>query len=342
MQAHDLTWRGRPFFDKTLTEITGINGMRWTFHGLRTNPDNVRSMEGVDLAIIEEARRVSKYSLEEVLIPTIRVDGSEIWAIWNPEQPDDPIDALFRGPHGPPPRSMVCQMSWQDNPYFTEANREAMEYDRARDPVLAGHVWDGEYLQRSDAQVFKNWRVEECEPPEDARILMGGDFGFGLTDPTCGVGCWIDGKTLYIDREVWALRLPLDDLPAFFAGSDTQEPARWQNDAGWPGLPGAMDWPLRLDSSRPDLIALLASRGVPAQASTKGAGSVRAGVDWLASYDIVVHPRCVRMIGELKAYKFKVDKITGEVLPQLVDAENHMIDSLRYAVELQRRANVVY
>jgi phage terminase large subunit len=338
----DLKWRGRPFYSATNEEIRGVNGSRFRFHQLQTNLNSIRSMPNVDLAWITEARDVSEESIRVVRPTIFRNEGAEFWADWNPELPEDPIDAMFRGTAGPPPGSVVVEMNHSDNPYFGGSMREEMEWDFARDPVTAEHTWNGAYLQRTDAQVFKNWRVEDCAPPESARILMGGDFGFGETDPTCGVGCWIDGKTLYIDREAWALRLSLDHLPALLAGSDTNDPPRWENPDNRPGVPGAMEWPWRMDSSRPDLINFLAARGFSVQGATKGAGSIKAGVDWLQSFDIVIHPRCVRTIAEFKAYQYKVDKKTGEILPQLVDANNHIIDALRYAVELYRRGNVIF
>jgi phage terminase large subunit len=72
--------------------------------------------------------------------------------------------------------------------------------------------------------------------------------------------------------------------------------------------------------------------------AVKGPGSVEDGIEFLKSYDIVVHPRCKRTIHELTHYKFKEDKQTGEILPVLEDKDNHVIDALRYACEGLRRA----
>ena len=77
------------------------------------------------------------------------------------------------------------------------------------------------------------------------------------------------------------------------------------------------------------------SKLVPAN---KGAGSVEDGIEFLKSYDIVVHPRCRHTADELALYAYKTDKLTGEVLPVLEDKKNHVIDALRYAVELLRGA----
>ena len=70
----------------------------------------------------------------------------------------------------------------------------------------------------------------------------------------------------------------------------------------------------------------------------KGARSLEEGVEFLKSFDIVVHPRCKHLIDELTLYSYKTDPLTSEVLPVLEDKDNHVIDALRYACEGARRA----
>jgi PBSX family phage terminase large subunit len=70
----------------------------------------------------------------------------------------------------------------------------------------------------------------------------------------------------------------------------------------------------------------------------KGARSVEEGIEFLKSYDMIVHPRCAHLIDELTHYSYKVDSLTGQVTAILADKDNHMIDAMRYAVEGARRA----
>ncbi len=72
-------------------------------------------------------------------------------------------------------------------------------------------------------------------------------------------------------------------------------------------------------------------------AAVKGAGSVEDGIEFLKTYNIIVHPRCKHTIDELVNYKYKVDRATDKVLPVLEDKNNHVIDALRYACEGERR-----
>ena len=76
-------------------------------------------------------------------------------------------------------------------------------------------------------------------------------------------------------------------------------------------------------------------------AAVKGKNSVEEGIEWLKSFDIVVHPRCTHTIDELTLYSYRTDPLTGRVLPVLQDTRNHVIDALRYACEGVRRAQAV-
>lgn len=311
----------RDFYRSTDTEIVGANGTVFVFGGLRSNPDTIKSLEGIDVAWVEEANRVSRRSLD-ILIPTVRKPGSEIWFTWNPEHPTDPVDVMFRGPKGAPPRTKIARVNFDANPWFPDVLREEMEWDRARDPDKYAHIWLGEYLRNSEARVFKNWTVEAFETPADVRrFYFGADWGFSV-DPTVLVRCWIKDRNLFVDYEAWQVGCEIDRTPALFDQ-----------------IPEARKWPIVADSSNPQSISFMRRHGFERiQPSVKGPGSVEEGVEFLKSYDIVVHPRCRHVIDELTMYSYEIDDQTGEVLPRLADKKNHTIDSLRYALEGVRRA----
>jgi phage terminase large subunit len=48
--------------------------------------------------------------------------------------------------------------------------------------------------------------------------------------------------------------------------------------------------------------------------------------------EIIIHPRCVETIKESRLYSYKVDRLSGDILPEIVDAHNHCMDSIRYAI----------
>lgn len=307
-------------FDSTETEIRGPNDSLFLFAGVKGNANGIKSIEGITTFWGEEAQALSQASIDTV-IPTIRAPGSRLIWSWNPDLPTDPVDVLFRG-ETTPPRTIVRAVNHDENPWFPEELRAEMEYDRSRDIDKYRHIWLGEYRRNSEARVFKNWRVEAFETPTTVDFRLGADFGFSI-DPSCAVRCWIDGRTIFIDHEAYGLGIDIDRLPHLFMA-----------------IPDAERWPMVADSSRPETISYLRRHGFPLIIpAIKGARSVEEGVEFLKSYDLVIHPRCQHMVDELTLYSWKTDPLTGLVLPMLADKDNHMIDALRYAVEGARRAS---
>jgi len=290
------------------------------FQGMQNHTaDSIKSLEGYDCAWVEEAQSLSQRSLD-LLRPTIRKPESELWFTWNPANASDPVDHLLRGPN-PPPGAVVTEVNYMDNPWFPEVLRNEMEYDKRRDPDKYAHVWLGKYLQNSSTRVFRNWRVEEFDAPPDAIHRLGSDWGFA-SDPTVLIRCHIIGRNLYIDYEAYQVGCEIIDTPDLFMT-----------------VPESEKWPMVADSARPETISHMRKHGFPKiMAAVKGPKSVEEGVEWLKSYDIVVHPRCVHTIDELTLYSYKTDPMTGRVLPILEDKKNHVIDALRYACEGIRRA----
>jgi phage terminase large subunit len=307
------------FFESVEHEIRGKNGSLFIFAGLRGNSASIKSMEGITRCWVEEAQTISRASLDD-LIPTIRTPGSEIWFTYNPRFDTDPIDTMFKADELPP-NTILLHVNWQDNPWFPDVLKQEMDYDKRRDMDKYLHIWEGKYQTSSEARVFKNWTVEEFDVDPTAVIRQGADWGFSV-DPTVLVQCYIVGRKLYIPYEAYRVGCEIVDTPALFMS-----------------LPDAEKWPMVADSARPETISHLQKNGFPKITSAiKGAKSVEEGVEFLKSFDIVVHPRCKHLIDELTLYSFKTDPLTSEVMPVLADKDNHVIDALRYALEGARRA----
>jgi phage terminase large subunit len=219
--------------------------------------------------------------------------------------------------------------------------RSDLEDDRRRDPDKFLHVWGGHYSLNSEARVFRNWKVEEFDTPEDAIFRFGADWGFA-TDPTVLVRCFLKGKKLFVDHEAWKVGCEIDETPSLFAGSDRDklkigEKPRWLNERQHPGIEGSTKWMVTADSSRPETVSYMRRMGFKIIAAIKGVGSIEDGIEFLKSFDIIVHPRCEKVIEELTLYAYKTDPQTNEILPLLEDKYNHTIDALRYALEALRR-----
>lgn len=313
---------GRDFGVKQF-EIETPGGGLIIFQGMQNHTaDSIKSLEGFDGAWVEEAQSLSQRSLD-LLRPTIRKEGSELWFSWNPHLDTDPVDSLLRC-DALPPGAVVVQANYRDNPWLPDVLRAELDYDQRRDPDKFAHVWLGQYVRNSESRVFKNWTIEEFERPAGTIFRLGADWGFAV-DPSVLIRCSIDGNRLYIDYEAYRVGCEIVNLPELFMS-----------------VPEAEKWPMTADSARPETISHMLKNGFPAiRSSIKGAGSIEDGIEWLKSFDIVVHPRCKHTIDELTLYSFKTDPLTGAVLPLLEDKNNHVIDALRYACEGARRAKPV-
>lgn len=297
-----------------------LTGSEFIFSGLRSNATKIKSMEGVDICWVEEAQTVSAESWE-ILVPTIRKPGSEIWATLNPDQDDDPTYVRFI--KSPPPGAVVIHVGWQDNPWIPQVLLDEKDYLYRVDPEAAAHVWGGQTRRNSVAQVLRGrYVVESFEPVTSPEGLAwsgpyyGADWGFAV-DPTTLVRLWVHGRTLYVEHEAYGVGVDLDDTPALFER-----------------VPGAKKHTIRADSSRPETISHMRRHGFQMLGAAKGPGSVEDGVEHLRSYEkIIIHPRCERTAEEARLWSYKVDKLTGDVKPELADKHDHCWDAIRYGLE---------
>lgn len=295
------------------------NGTEFIFTGLRNNIESVKSLAQIDLCIIEEAETVPHGSWVD-LIPTIRTPRSEIWIIYNQKRRDSWVAQTFDN-DDLPPRTCIADLNYCDNPWFPNVLEEQRLHDQATlDPALYRHIWEGAYYEQSDAQVFAGrYRVAEFTPGADwDGPYCGLDFGFSQ-DETAALKSWVHNGTLYIEHELYEKRLELDDTgPALIDK-----------------VPDIQRHVVRADNARPESISYLKRNGIPKiMACAKGKGSVEDGVEFIKSFaEIVIHPRCVNTLNEFALYSYKVDRLSGDILPVLVDSYNHAIDALRYSLE---------
>lgn len=309
-------------YDVGIDYLRGKNGTEFIFKGLRHNITSIKSMAQIDLCIIEEAEDVPEHAWES-LEPTIRAPRSEIWLIWNRKSVGSPVDNRFI--KNEPPRSAIVELNYRDNPWFPlELEEQRVHAQKTIDAGRYAWIWEGKYLQDCEARVFRNWKVEEFDTPDDAIHRLGADWGFSI-DPTVLIRCHIIGRKLYVDYEAYEIGCDIVRTPELFMS-----------------VPESEKWPLTADSARPETISHLRKNGFPKILSAvKGARSLEEGIEWLQTFEIIVHPRCTHTIDELTEYSYKVDPDTRRVLPVLSDKNNHLIDALRYACEGIRRAKTI-
>ena len=302
--------------------VHNSTGSKIIFSGLLRNENSIRSKEGIDICWVEEASSVSQKSWD-VLTPTIRKPGSELWLTFNPLTTDDPTNVFIENP---PPGAYVRKVNYSDNPYFPDVLREQMEWDKANDYEKYLHIWEGYPLTISEAQIFRGkYSVESI--PEDLykhadRLFFGADFGFAR-DPSTLVRCFIIDNRLYIDYEAYGVGVEIDELPDLYRS-----------------VPLSEKWPIKGDAARPETISYLSRNGFDIEAADKWQGSIEEGINFLKSFDkIIIDPRCTHTADEFRLYSYKTDRLTGEVLPIVLDKNNHVIDGLRYGLVDYIKAN---
>jgi phage terminase large subunit len=175
------------FYEITQTSIRGRNGTEFSFVGLKNNVSNIKSYEGVDICWVEEAQTTSRLSWN-ILIPTIRKEGSEIWISFNPELETDETYQRFVA--NPPADCITMKVNWYDNPWFPDTLRLEKDSLKARDEEAYNQVWEGLCRQTVDGAIFakemqqaeKEGRI--CRVPYDATKPVHAIFDLGWSDST--------------------------------------------------------------------------------------------------------------------------------------------------------------
>lgn len=305
---------------------TKCHSIKYLFVGLRHNLDSLKSKARVLCTWIDEAETVSETAWMKLTATVLRESGSEVWVTYNPESPDSATHRRFVTQFDP--SIMVsADCNWSDNPWFPIGLEKQRQSDLLHRPDVYDHIWEGEFLTRTDAQIFGGkFRTEEFEVnPKWDGPYCGIDFGFAK-DPSSGVLVWKHGHNLYIEKEYYAVGVEIDKL-----GGELLK-----------AIPEFAKHVVRADSARPDLISYL-KRAINQSGGTgqipsiigsvKGKGSVEDGVEFIKSHNIIIHPRCKNTLKEMKLYSYKVDRLSGDILPIIVDDWNHIIDAMRYALE---------
>lgn len=306
------------FFTVYKDRIVGNNGSEFIFKGIHNNVSEIKSMENISIAWLEESQSLSRESID-VIVPTIRAPGSILIFTFNPYKDNDPIYMEMKNATED---DLVIKANYSDNPWFPEELRLEMERDKKNDYQKYLWVWEGECLGLSDAQIFRGkYVIENFETPKNADFHFGADWGFA-NDPTTLVRSFIVGNDLYIDMCAGKVGCDLEDTPSLF--NEVQ---------------GSSIYPIYADSARPETISFMRSKHYNVIAAEKWNGSVEDGIQYLRSFSCIhIHERCKAVAEEFDLYQYKVDRQTGEVLRIPVDKFNHYIDAIRYSLTVPMRS----
>lgn len=313
------------YFHFTTSEIRCTKGTgRMLFIGMSdATAATLKSLEGMNRAVVEEAQQLSTNSIE-VLLPTIREAGSEVWFFWNPKNKSDPVDTLFASllPH----EGILIHVNYLQNKHASEALIAEAERCKRRDPDRYKHIWLGGHEEYSDARIFKHLKVdEEFEFPKGASRRFGLDWGFG--DPLVLLSGFAEssGEGKDLDRHLYIR------YEAYEAGveiSDTKDHLLQ--------VPEVMKWTIIAGKDRPERILDLQKLKFKIKACAGGNFSEIEGVEYLQDFTIHIHKDCPYTKEEFENYKHPIDKQTGKIKPTLPTVKNHTVEAARYMVEDMR------
>lgn len=259
----------------------------------------------------------------------VRINDKLIWA----DSPDELAEYVDAAGKPIPAKSVTfVPAKLSDNSALMAADPGYLANLMALPTVERERLLGGNWkIKNTQALVFTNWSVREFDTPADAQLRLGADWGFA-NDPTVLVGGFIGrwengkavadpgGRVLFVDREAHGVEVEIDDTPALF---DTVE--------------GSRQWTITADSARPETVSAMRRYGFRIIPAIKGPGSIEDGIKFLQNFEIVLHPRVSLIAREMSRYSYRVDRLTGEIMPLLEDSNNNAIDALRYALEALRR-----
>ena len=309
------------------------NGSEFIFRGLARDIMQIKSIPDIDICFIEEAETIGEM-LWEVLDPTLRKDGCEVIVCFNPRESTSATYKRFiETDYGDD--ILRIEINYPDNPFLSDTILKKIYRLKDQDYARYEHIYLGKVLDMSEDVIFKGrFRIEEVDVKWNGRNwvykgqaiapLYGLDFGFSVHPMAIIEIFMLDEDTLYISREIYETGLLITKVPQRIKEV----------------MPEALHDEFYADHASPDKIAQLNHEGIRCIGATKGTGSVEAGVDWLLSKNIIIHPSCKNTIYEFYNYKYKTDKNSGKITRDIIKANDHACDAIRYGCYKLISANV--
>ena len=316
-------------FNESLPEITvKETGQKILFRGL-DDPLKITSIT-VDNGLLawlwlEEAYQVENKDKFDTLVESIRgsVDDKnffkQITVTFNPWSERHWLKSAFFDEETRFNDVFADTTTYRDNEWLDQQDIDRYEDLWRTNPRRAAVVANGDWGV-AEGLVFENYTIRDFDIMATIKRVgettAGLDFGF-THDPTTfpRLAVDLDNKELWIYAEHYEYAMTTDDIYNMIV--DT-------------GMKNAL---ITADSAEQRLIAELKAKGISRiTPSVKGAGSINAGIDFMKQFKIYIHPSCVKTIEEFDTYIYKQDK-DGKWLNEPIDANNHIIDAVRYSLE---------
>ncbi len=327
------------FFEiQKTTIICKHNGSEFKFKGLNgMTIDSIKSFEGVDYCWVEEAHSVSKKSWD-VLIPTIRKEGSEIWVSFNPDLATDPVYERFI--LEPPEDTFVQKVSYLDNPDCPQTLIKEANYLKRVNEDLYNHIYLGEIRDHSEHRIFK-WKPVSFEEFNAIQATTYYGVDWGKVDPWGIVAAkYHDGRLFVHELNYSSENETMDNL------SQTQILALREHEEGlvkwmFEKLNIPKDAIIVCDNNRREKVRALRVAGwESAITARKGSGSIIDGIYSLSQLEVFYTKGSSNIEMEQLLYSWEVDRY-GLPTEKPTDKNNHTIDPIRYIVQFLITQGVV-
>ena len=252
-----------------------------------------------DILFVNEANRINWETYRQL---AVRTTGA-IFLDWNPDA------EFWYEKRGIQSKSDTVEIhsTYLDNPFLGDVQIAEIEANRSDENWW--RVYGLGLVGRTEGVIFKRWQIVG-EIPADARLIARGlDFGF-TNDPTAIVDVYQQDGKLWLQEVCYQRGLTNDRIADILRGKE-----------GW----------TIADSAEQKSITEIRNYGIRTiEPAVKGKDSIRAGIDILQRYELMVTEDSTNLIEELEQYKWKTDRITGASLNEPEDKNNHAIDAIRY------------
>lgn len=300
------------------------NGSDFLFKGLHNNVQSVKSIEGIDIAWVEEAQTITAESID-VLTPTVRKPGSQIIYTYNRLRDKDAVHVrlVIEGR----PNTLVLNANYDvalKYGWMSEALRLEMEDDKAKRPEIYKHKWLGEPSNQK-GQIYTNWKKIEKVPAEARYLGPGLDFGY-TNDPTAVVDVYKWNNAYIVKEALYERGQSNLKIANKIREGEGLEPV--QRDMSYEGRTQHLTIG---DSAEPKSIAEIDGYGVTITGATKGKDSINNGIQKLQELEIYYTADSHNIEEEVLNYVWKVDK-QDKSLNVPIDAYNHAMDAIRYKI----------
>ncbi len=291
--------------------VNRLTGSDFIFKGLWNNEQSIKSIEGIDLAWVEEAQTISKDSLE-VLTPTVRKPGSQLIYTYNRFAEDDPVHVrlVIEGR----PNTLIINVNYDialKYGFLPKVILDEIEDDRKNRPSLYKQKWLGEPTS-SERKIYSDWNIIENIPHEARLVARGLDFGFS-NDPSALIDIYKYNGGYIWDEQIYRKGMTNKQIADIILNLPSPEVL----------VVG--------DSAEPKSIEELRLYGINILPVKKGKDSVRTGIDFVKQQRISITKRSINTIKEYKNYLWTTDK-DGRIMNIPEDIFNHSMDAGRYGM----------